>query len=172
MVILIRFVKNITILGFIILLGLAYYELSDRSAEVVVYRDAAKNPALSTSSNVFFYIASILFIVSNILISVLVKVVRGLPLHKFNLPNQDFWSANRERIEILHDIFTSWIYILALIINSLIIACVLKIWFTNRGMGGQLYEYGLLALAFLIAIGFWIGFIFYRLKIKREEFIT
>lgn len=172
MVLLVRFVKNITILAFIVLLGMAYYELSDRSASVVVYKDAANNPVMSTTANTYFYASSIFFIVINILISILVKVVRSLPLENFNLPNRDFWAENETRTEKLHGIFSTWIYGLALIVNVLIITCVVKIWFINRGIGGQLYEYGLLALSFVIALGIWFGFIFYRLRIRREEFIT
>lgn len=171
MVKVVRFVKNVTIILFMLILGLAYYELSDRSAPVTVYIDSGSKQVYQIHPELLFYSAALFMVLANVLISWVAKLTPHLPFKKMNLPNKDFWFRNKETENKLKDVFVVWVYGFALIINTLVILIVGKIWFVNRSIGGQLYEYGLLALGFLLALLLWIGFIFYRLRIRREEFI-
>ncbi len=172
MVNVIKLVKNATILLFVVLLGMAYYELSDRGAPVTVYRATDGSSLAAIDHHTFFYVAAGFMVISNLLIAMIARVMQEMPLEKFSIPERDFWLEDTDRKAKLREVFVVWIYGFALIINTLVITGVVKIWFTNRGMGGQLYEYGLMALVFLVALVGWIAFIFYRLRIRREEFLT
>lgn len=168
----IRFLKNFLILVFVIILFLAYYELTERFAPVTLYRDKFGHSIASTDPNTYFYTFFAFFIVINLLISMIAKITKQFPLEKIRLPQRDFWKQDKAHIQSLHIVFEAWIYGFALIINTFMIILAAKIWFVNRSIGGQLWEYGLMALTLIIILLIWIGFIFYRLSIKREEYIT
>lgn len=168
-----RFVKNVTILIFVLALGLAYYEFSDRNATVVVVIDSQSNPIFGITSETFFYTFTIFFALINVLISTIVQLTKKFPLNRINwIPNQDFWFSSTERYIKLQQALVSWIYGFALIINALVIFLIVKIWMANRNTGGYLWEYQVAILLFLVGIIAWIGFLIYRLRLRREEYIV
>jgi hypothetical protein len=168
----IRFLKNFLILAFVIILFLAYYELSERFAPVTLYRDKFGHSIASTDPNTYFYTFFGFFILINLLISSIARITQQFPLEKIRIPNQDFWQQDKAHIQRLHDVFEAWIFGFALILNVFMTILAAKIWFVNRGIGGQMWEYGMMALSLVLILLIWIGFIFYRLRIRREEYIT
>ena len=167
-----RFLKNILILGFIGLLIFAYLDFRDIGKPVTLYRDATGQSLQEIQADWFFYVPVVFLIVLNILISWTAKMIGGLPLKKLNLPNKAFWFEEEDRSEQLEVVLKSWIYGFAIIINLLFVVLVTQVWMTNRGLGGQLYQYGLITLIFVLVFSGWIAFIFYRLRLNREEFIN
>jgi RsiW-degrading membrane proteinase PrsW (M82 family) len=167
-----RFIKNVLIGGFIVILSLAYYELSDRFAPVTLFRDPYGHSVFETDHNTFFYVAFIFFMVLNILISLIANLTKSMPLSRLRVPNRDFWLKDADSQEHLRVVLVAWVYGFAIILNAFMIILTAKIWFVNRSIGGQLYEYGLLALTLVLLLLVWIGFIFYRLRIRRAEYIT
>ena len=167
-----RFLKNILIVGFIGILLFAYLDFRDIGKPVTLYRDAVGQSMQEVPVDWFFYAPVIFLIVLNILISWMSKMIDGLPLKKLNLPNKAYWFEKEDRSEQLEVVLKSWIYGFAIIINLLFIVLITQIWMTNRGLGGQLYQYGLITLVFVLIFSGWIGFIFYRLRLNREEFIN
>lgn len=165
-----RFFKNITVLAFVVVLSLAYYELTDLTSPVVLYRDVTGKSLASTNSDVFFYGFSIFLIVLNVLISIIVRLMREIPLQKMKVPKADFWLSDKQHIEKLRDVWSVWFYGLVLLINIFIIFCVVKIWFINRGQGGQAWEWGLTLAVFVLGLLAWGGFLFYRLRLRRLDF--
>ncbi len=165
-----RFFKNATVLVFVVVLGLAYYELTDLSSPVVLYRDTAGKSLSSTSSSVFFYGFSIFVITMNVLISVIVKLMQEMPFQKMRVPHADFWLSDAFHVGKLRDVWSVWFYTLALLLNLFMMFCVVKLWLINRGQGGQLWEWGVTLAAFFVVLLTWAGFIFYRLRLRRVEF--
>jgi hypothetical protein len=168
----VRFLKNVLIVGFIVILGLAYYELSDRFAPVTLFRDVYGHSVFETDHHTFFYVAFIFFMVLNILISLIAKIFREMPLNRLRVPNRDFWFKDTDSQAQFRTVIVAWIYGFAVILNAFLTILAAKIWFVNRSIGGQLYEYGLLSLTLVLLLLVWVGFIFYRLRIRREEYIT
>jgi hypothetical protein len=165
-----RFFKNATILVFVVALGLAYYELTDLTSPVVLYRNTIGKSLATINSDVFFYGFSIFLIVMNILISIIVKLMNQMPLQKIKVPNADFWFSDAFHISKLRDVWSVWFYTLAILINLFLIFCVVKLWLINRGQGGQLWEWGVTLLVFFMVLITWGGFIVYRLRLRRVEF--
>ncbi|MCU0447305.1 MAG: hypothetical protein MUE85_20610 [Microscillaceae bacterium] len=168
----VRFVKNVLILGFLVILSMAYYELADRFAPVTLYRDAYGHSAFATDHHTFFYVSFLFFIILNMFISMIAKIVREMPLGRLQVPHRDFWLKDSDSQDRLRAVLLAWVYGFAVILNAFLTILTAKIWFVNRSIGGQLYEYGLLSLTLVVLLGIWIGFIFYRLRIRREEYIT
>ncbi len=167
----VRFFKNVSILLFVVLLVLSYMELSDRSTTLVLYRDADGGHQFRVSVDTYFYASSAIVIFSNFILSMVVMQLQRLPMHRMEMPEVDFWRASPERKERLKDIFRVWIYGFAIMINVVVITCVGKIWFVNRGIGGKLSEYGWILFGFVLAFLLWFGFIFYRVRVRKEEYI-
>jgi hypothetical protein len=168
----IRFLKNLLLGAFIIILCLAYYELADSTTAIKLYVDSNKKPLATTSADVFFYVPAIFMIVLNMLISTIVRVFKQIPIKNIKVINAEYWHADEERQEILQKILVSWIYGFALIINFFVVMLVTKTWFVNRGIGGQSWEYGVMGISFLLILGTWLFGIFYRLRLNREEFFV
>lgn len=167
-----RFVKNVLVLGFVLVLGLSYYELADRVAPVVLTKAPDGSTLMSTTASTYFYASAGFVVLTNILFSIMAKSVANMPLHHLPISNADFWRQDEEHKERLKDVFMTWIYGFPLILNAFMTLLIAKIWFVNRQIGGQVYEYGLLTVGLLLVLFLWIGFLFYRLRIRREEYIT
>lgn len=165
-----RFFKNTTVLAFVVVISLAYYELTDLTSPVVLYRDVTGKSLANTSSDVFFYGFSVFLILLNVLISIIVRLMRDMPLQKMKVPQADFWLSDKAHVEKLREVWSVWFYGLALLLNVFVIFCVVKIWFINRGQGGQVWEWGLTLAVFIIGLLAWIGFMFYRLRLRRFDF--
>ena len=167
-----RFLKNTLIAGFIVILLLAYYDVKDIGLPVTIYRDAAGESLQEVPIDWFFYVPVVFLVLTNILISWIAKLIDAFPLKKLNIPNKSFWFEDRDRIEKLEIVLKSWVYGFAIILNLLFVVLITQVWMTNRGLGGQLYQYGLITLVFVMIFSGWIAFIFYRLRLKKEEFIN
>lgn len=166
-----RILKNLLIAICLLLLGFGYYELSDRTGLVTLYKDSKGNPLGLIDTDMFFYIPGIFVVVINVLISMMAKLMAMMPFEKLNIPNKDYWMEDEDHRERLNEIMISWVYVLAIIINIFCAILIIKVWFTNRNVGGQPYEYGLLSLTFLLVMLGWGVFPFYRLRIRKEEII-
>jgi hypothetical protein len=167
-----RFVQLITMLIFVFALGVAYFEIADdRSGKMVtLYTDA---PGISQiAPNTFFYTATGIFVGFNLLILLVAKIFQSFPLQKLPIPHKEFWLKDRDTRRKLYEVFDSWFIGLALILNVFMVVLIIKIWLVNRNQGGRTYEYGFFVAGLLVALLVWIGFIFYRLRVKREDFIT
>lgn len=149
----------------------AYFDIKDIGSQVVLYRDSEGNRLQEIQTDRFFYAPIIFLIVFNVIISRIARMVDDFPLKKLNLPQKDFWFEHVDRVQKLEVVLKTWIYGFGLIFNALFVVLIAQIWLTNRGLGGQLSQYGWIMLVFLVILGGWISFIFYRLRIRREEFI-
>jgi hypothetical protein len=172
-----RFLKNVLVVVFIAVLGLSYYELSNKDSPVTLCITADKIPIIRISVEYFFYIPMLFIIVFNIIISLWANVFRKFPLDKLpNFPNKKYWLAKKEdertKHEQLRKIFVSWVYGFGVIINAFVSLLVGKLWFVNRSIGGELWEYQMLSITLIVLILLWIAYLFYRLSLKREEFFT
>lgn len=168
----IRFLKNLLLGGFVVILGLAYYELVDKSTPVALYVDSNKKPLVQVSLDVFFYVPMFFMVLLNVFIALIVRVFKQIPIKNINITNKDFWHADEDRQELLQKMFVAWIYGFALITNFFVTMIVAKTWFVNRGIGGQLWEYGVISICFLSLMLIWLFGMFYRLKLRREEFFV
>ncbi|MDX2301658.1 MAG: hypothetical protein NW226_02605 [Microscillaceae bacterium] len=167
-----RFVKNTLVLLFLILLLMAYYDIRDIGEQVTVYRDTTGKGLGTINPDWFFYAPLIFLILLNVIISRIARMVGDFPLQKLNLPQKDFWFEDAEREEKLEVVLKTWVYGFALIFNILFVVLISQIWMAHRGLGGQLYQYGLILVVFTVVLLGWIGFIFYRLRLRKEEFIS
>lgn len=167
----IRFVKIVTMFLFIVALCIPYFEVSNDSRMMILYTDIEKRPLLRVEPSWFFYFSAAFFILLNILISSVSRLLKKYPLSKIPLPNRDFWLKDADSRQNLREVLQSWIQFLAVILNSFLVVLMVKIWLVNRMQGGQPHEY----LYFVMALGgiflFWVGFILYRLRLKKAEFI-
>ncbi|TAE75830.1 MAG: hypothetical protein EAZ85_01495 [Bacteroidetes bacterium] len=168
----IRFLKNLLLGSFVVMLGLAYYELVDKTTPVTLYLDANKKPLMKISVDMFFYVPAVFMVLVNVFVSMIVRIFKQIPVQRLKVANADFWNEDEDRRELLQKIFVAWIYGFAFIINFFVTMIVGKTWFVNRGIGGQLWEYGVISLCFLSLMLVWLFGIFYRLKLRREEFFV
>jgi hypothetical protein len=171
---LLKFLQIVTAFIFAIALGFSYYEMSDDKTGklVTLYTNAEGNPLAQLEPGTYFYSIAGFFVIFNILIALLIKTLESFPLSRLKLPNAEFWFRNSQSERKLHEVFESWLMGLILIMNAFLTVMAVKIWLVNRNQGGQLYEYGFFVMILLLALLLWFGFIFYRLRIKREDFIT
>ncbi len=168
----IRFLKNLLLGSFVVMLCLAYYELLGKSIPVTLYVDANKKSLAQISVDMFFYVPAVFMVLINVLISLVVRVFKKIPIEKLKVSNADFWNEDKDRQELLQKIFVAWIYGFALLVNFFVVMLVGKTWFVNRGIGGELWEYGVMSICFLLLFSIWLFGIFYRLKLRREEFFV
>lgn len=172
-----RALKNVLVVCFVAILGLSYYELSNKDSPVTLCVLADKTPISRIDVEYFFYVPMLFMVVFNVILSLWANVFKKFPLDKLpNFPNKKYWLAQkeneRETHEQLRKIFVSWVYGFGVIINAFITILTAKLWFVNRNIGGELWEYQMLSVTFVSLIALWIGYLFYRLSLKREEFFT
>jgi hypothetical protein len=109
----------------------------------------------------------------NVLISLIVRTFKKLALEKINfIPHKNYWLADEDKKEVLEKILLAWIYGYALIINFFIDLLVAKIWFVNRSIGGELWEYSVMFACFLLVFFVWAFGIKYRLGLQRDEYFV
>ncbi len=172
-----RFLKNVLVVGFMAILGLSYYELSGKDSPVTLCVLADKTPIYRIDVAYFFYVPMLFMVVFNVILSLWAGVFKKFPLDKLpSFPNKKYWinqkENEREKHEQLRRIFVSWVYGFGVIINAFVTLLVAKLWFVNRSIGGELWEYQMLSVTFVVLIVGWIGYLFYRLSLKREDFFT
>ncbi|NJL12010.1 MAG: hypothetical protein HC913_02710 [Microscillaceae bacterium] len=168
----VRFFKNVTILVFLLALSLSYYELSDMTTPVLIYKSTGNIGAFSIDNHTYFYVPSIFLVLVNVLLALLVRVLRGVPLARLPIPQKAFWLSTPALRQQLREVLMTWIYSLAIIINVFLTVMLVKVWMVNRNQGGEAFEYLWFLLIFLVFFTAWLGFIIYRLRLTREEFIT
>jgi hypothetical protein len=169
---LVRFIKNVSIIACMIVLGVSYLDIKDLGVLVKLYLDAQNRALLQTDAQTYFFSVVVLLVLLNVPISMIARFLRGVPISKFNIPNKAFWTESEDRKLKVQSIFLLWVYSLALIINMVLFFTVLKIWAINRGIGGQLGDYAIILVTFLIALIIWIAYIALRLRIPKEELVS
>lgn len=167
----IRFVKVVTMLLFLVALAIPYFEVTNDSRMMIMYVDAEKRPLLRIEPTLFFYISAGFFVLLNLLISLVSRTLNQYPMSKIPVPNRDFWLKDTEARQNLREVLQSWIQFLAIILNAFLIVLMVKVWLVNRTQGGQPHEYLYFVFGLMGILILWFLFIVYRLRIKRVEFI-
>ncbi len=167
----IRFFKAVSMCLFIASLGVVYYEITNDSKMVMLYSDTQGRALFRIEPALFFYASAGFFILLNLLISAAVQLVGKYPLSKLALPQRDFWLKDADSRDNLREVLQSWVHFLAIILNCFLVFLMIKIWLINRSQGGKPIEYLAYILALFALLTIWVGFIFYRLRLRKVEFI-
>jgi hypothetical protein len=172
MVRVLRFFKIFTFITFVIAIAICYYEVTNDNRNIVLYTNALGRALYAVSPSEFFYAFGGFLLLFNILLGFVANLLRSYPLSQLPVPNKDFWLRDKSTRKNLVDVFETWVHSLAIILNIFAAILAAKIWLINRKQGGELQEYGYFVLGLLLLLCLWAGFIFYRLRLRREEFIT
>lgn len=167
----IRFVKIVTMILFVVALAIPYFEVANDSRMIVLYKDLEKRPILRIEPSWFFYISAGFFILLNMLISSVSNLIKKYPLSRLPLPHSAYWLQDADSRQNLREVLQSWIQFLAIILNAFLIVLMVKVWLVNRMQGGQPSEYMYFVWSLFGVLLAWGGFIFYRLRLKRVEFV-
>jgi hypothetical protein len=167
----IRFVKVVTMLLFLVALAIPYFEVTNDSRMMIMYVDAEKRPLLRIDPTLFFYTSAGFFVLLNLLISLVSRTLNQYPMSKIAVPNRDFWLKDAEARQNLREVLQSWVQFLAIILNAFLIVLMVKVWLVNRMQGGQPHEYLYFVFGLMGILILWFLFIVYRLRIKRVEFV-
>ncbi|WP_299457147.1 hypothetical protein [uncultured Microscilla sp.] len=166
-------VRVLTIVFFFMALLGMYYDLNLYSKGLVIYFDANQKPALSTTSNVVFWVGTGFILLLNGLAVALKNLFHALPRQalKTFTPNSDFWLKNEESRDHYYAVMDTWLMTFIGVLNMFLVFVVLKMWRMNRALKGEITEYRLLTVAAVVIIVFFISYIFVRFRIKKYDVV-
>lgn len=107
----VRFSWFVSLLGFLYNLFTTYGNVQ----QVLVLQFGTLNFALTRGQYFFFFL--VFFLVLNLLLFVLGKLVNSIPKAAFFVPNREFWTANRENRKAANRILGNWTWVIAATAN-------------------------------------------------------
>jgi len=156
---------------FILALITTYYEINNDSKMVMLYTGAKGAASLRVSPSMFFYIVGGFFVLLNLLVSGSVQALSHYPLSKMPVPQRDYWLQDADSRQNLREVLQSWMHFLAIILNIFLVLLLVKVWLINRTQGGKPEEYLYYVVGLIGVLAIWVGFIFYRLRLRKVDFI-
>lgn len=164
-----RFVRNVSILIFLVVLGYAYYDMGDRKELITLFFDAEQYPVEMIHKNYFFYVPASFVIVLNILLAILTKTLRGIPLRLLPIAKKEYWRKEEETRLQARDIIESWLASFAIMFNGLTAWTVMHIWRMNRTLEGTASGYILFLVIGLLTLIAWSAYLPIRFRMIPTE---
>lgn len=164
-----RFIRNISMLVFLVILGYAYYDMGDRKELITLFFDVEQYPVEMIHKNYFFYVPASFVIVLNILLAILTKTLRGIPLRLLPIARKDYWLKEEETRLQARDILESWMASFAIMFNGLTAWTVMHIWRINRTLEGTASGYILFLVIGLLILIAWSAYLPIRFRLTQKE---
>ncbi|MES2389315.1 MAG: hypothetical protein V4543_15040 [Bacteroidota bacterium] len=100
----------------LLLLYVLFSTYAEMSPTVFLTHDRSQAPV---DRQLYFYGAAGIFLIYNILLFIIVRMVPFLPKKALVVPNKAFWFSDREHRKALNGVIQSWVFILSALINML-----------------------------------------------------
>lgn len=162
---LIRFLKIISLLVFVLLLFVAYYYLPPQTA---IRFDEFEVAETYVDKATVFYASGLVILLFNMALSVLAKLIFSVPVKLFAFPNRTYWAADRENQREFHEIIRDWLNSLVALVNIFSAFCLYALLQINTN-----HERLAANFAWLLPVGGallagWLFFLPIRLLIKKN----
>jgi len=157
----IRLLKMLTWLGTLVVLLYTYYYLPDK---IAIHYNEIGVPDNFLSREAFFYVAAFFIILLNVLLSLIGRLLLGLPKQALMVPNRPYWLANADNQEKLMYILRNWINSLATALNVYILAMIFITLRLHTNQRVFLSDYTWMLFAGLAIIIIWIVYLPIRLR--------
>ncbi len=115
----VRLFKILSWLGALVFLLYSYYYLPD---QIAIHYNEQGVPDNFLPRETFFYVSAFFIILLNLLLSLIGRLVLGLPNQFLPVPNRQYWLVNAESREQLMYVLRNWINSLATVLNIYILA--------------------------------------------------
>lgn len=115
----VRLLKILSWLGALVFLLYSYYYLPD---QIAIHYNEEGVPDNFLSREAFFYISAIFIILLNVFLSLIGRLLIGLPSQVLRVPNATHWLADSTNREQLMYILRNWLNSLAAVLNVYIMA--------------------------------------------------
>ncbi|MDJ1481020.1 DUF1648 domain-containing protein [Cytophagaceae bacterium YF14B1] len=160
----VRLLKILSWLGALAFLLYSYYYLPD---QIAIHYNHEGVPDNFLSRESFFYIAAGFIILVNVILSLIGRLVLGLPNQAILVPNANHWLANKTSREQLMYILRNWINALALILNVYTMAMLFITLRLHTNQRVFLSDFTWILFAGVALIVVWIIYLPIRLRFKQ-----
>ncbi|TAF67870.1 MAG: hypothetical protein EAZ55_02295 [Cytophagales bacterium] len=169
MVRVVRFIKIISLIAFLFILSLTYYDTSDKGEQIALYFAKAQSAdAYSIEKNMYFYANAIFVLLLNFLISMAITVLRNFPLEMLSFPQKKYWTATPQHRKELYSFLENWCNVLAIAMNIFMMLLLYHIWQINRNLQGSQESYLLYVILLIVIVSTWALFLPIRLLFKKS----
>jgi uncharacterized membrane protein len=162
---LIRFLKLLSLVAFIVMLFLTYYRLPNPVA--LHFNDAGRADQY-IDKTVLFYAGGVFIVLFNVILSIAARFIFTVPAQMFPMPNRRYWLADKESRFSFLAILRDWLNSLVVIGNILLFACLFILLKLNGSDEADPASYSWLLIVGLAALCVWVFFLPVRLYIKRS----
>lgn len=165
---LLRFMKVISLAGFIILLFLAYYYLP---ANIAIHYNDVGRPDGFIDKPTFFYVYGIFVIVFYVAVSLLARLIFSVPAKLFPMPNRTYWLRDEENREEFQEILRDWLNSLIVIVIAWVSLCLYALFQLNTRESPDVMDYTWIFIAGAVVLALWILFLPIRLLILKNSLL-
>ncbi|MFN0047699.1 MAG: hypothetical protein ACKVOU_01100 [Cytophagales bacterium] len=116
-----------------------------------------------------FYVGGGLFLVFNILIQALKKIIGNLPVSILPAINKKYWLQADEYKEVLQGMYNTWLNGLNLILNLLLTVIFISLYLVNVLAFKTIAFYQPIILGFVVLLGLWFIVLPLRMLLKNVE---
>ncbi|MCS6821862.1 MAG: hypothetical protein NZ551_08325 [Microscillaceae bacterium] len=163
-------VKNVSLFGALLVLVLAYSDLS-RNEVIHLYFNLYDVSQMSVSKDVFFYVPTSFIVVFNLLLIILTKVIKQAPVRMLPVAHKSFWLKDTQSQFYCREMFMSWLLSLGFWVNIGIIFFIVRVWKINRAMKGIESDYASLFYGSIVVLVIWLIAFLIRINLKKYELI-
>lgn len=164
---LIKFLKIITIILFLVLLFIGYFYLPPN---VAIHYTEAGQPDGYIDKPTFFYASGIFVVIFFTAVSLLARIIFSIPAKLFPMPNRNYWLTDQDTSNEFSEIVRDWLNSLTIIVNILASLCIYALLKINTAETAVADFRWILTAGILFLLG-WILFLPLRLLIKKNSLI-